>query len=97
MVSKNRAILIRNSHGASRTSMERAAKYVAAGRARFIGDRTIEFLDNERHWAVGRGIRPNYTDGGMATLGAIAGLPVLMPVRLITLRSRRRPRAQAAA
>jgi hypothetical protein len=67
---------------------------VKSGRARYVDERTIEFIEtDQRHIAVGRGLeaaRPKvFIDGGMATLGAIAGLPVIQPVKLITLRSRR--------
>lgn len=90
MVSANRAVLIRNSHGASRTSRAKAEKYVSTGRARYLGPRTIEFFaDDSRHQAVGRAAQAVFIDGGMATLDAIAGLPVIHPVQLITLQTKR--------
>jgi hypothetical protein len=68
-----------------------ALKYVESGRARYVDEHTIRFHeDDPRHLAVGRATaRPIYIDGGMATLDAIAGLPVIHPVALITLQTRR--------
>lgn len=90
MVSPNRTVKIVNSHGATRTSRAKALKYVESGRAVYVDERTIRFVEEDpRHLAVGRAARLMLIDGGMATLGAIAGLPVVHPVELITLRTRR--------
>lgn len=90
MVSPNREVKILNSHGATRTSRARALKYVESGRAVYVDERTIRFVeDDPRHLAVGRAARLALIDGGMATLDAIAGLPVIHPVELITLQTKR--------
>ena len=93
-MSKARGVRILNGHGGSWTSRPRALTLVASCRARYVDEHTIEFIEGDpRHIAVGRGIeaerRKVYIDGGMATLDAIAGLPVIHPIELITLRSRR--------
>lgn len=94
-MSKTRGVRILNGHGGSWTSRPRALTLVSSGRARYVDEHTIEFIEaDRRHIAVGRGVeatRPKvFIDGGMATLAAIAGIPVIHPIELITLRTRRK-------
>ncbi len=94
-MSQTRGVRILNGHGGSWTSRPRALTLVKSGRARYVDEHTIEFIETDRrHIAVGRGLeaarRKVFIDGGMATLAAIAGLPVIHPIELITLRTKRK-------
>lgn len=56
-----------------------------AGRADYVDEHTIEMRSEDRgHQAAVASASKSALHGGMATLDAIAGLPVLQPVILIT-------------
>ena len=88
MSDPKRAIFIRNSQGHSHTSQKRADRFVRKGQARWLPDGTLQFIESDfGHISAGRCAAKSliFTDGtGIATLGQIAGLPVLNPVKLIT-------------
>jgi hypothetical protein len=86
-VSNKRAVRISNSCGRGWTSRKQADRFVKKGQARWNPDGTLSFIEDDfGHISATRSAaRQVFTDGtGMATLAAIAGLPVIQPIKLIT-------------
>ena len=88
------------------TALANAERYVADGRAEWVwernGEMALAFISaDHRHKsanasaaATRAAIRRGYTDGGMATLEQVRGIPVIQPVKLLT--GKPRPLAMAS-
>lgn len=67
-----------------------AARYVARGRARWKNERTIVFLDIAPHISAQQSAtlatQPGYDRVGRMTTKQIAGIPVINPGQLLTIR-----------
>ena len=68
----------------SRTTRKNANRYVNHGRARWHGN-AVQFIENDDRVVSAAANTKRYRDGaGFAVLDAIAGLPCIQPVKLIT-------------
>ncbi len=62
--------------GCGHTNLEHARRYVRRGRARFLPDGRLEFIDSHHHQSAAAACRRVLFHGGMATVRAVEGLPV---------------------
>jgi len=74
-------------------SIKNAARYVARGRARWDGDRAIRFIeDSHQHESATRAAalqtKIGYDGVGRISMREVHRIPVVMPARLIYLRTR---------